>query len=278
MDAFNRNKKNFLALMDRYIDRDVMVAFSGGVDSSLVLKVACEQALGKNHRVYAVTVHTMLHPVNEIATTAKAAKEMGAVHTVVEIDELQHAGVMTNPLNRCYLCKKYLFTRLVAMAGELRVETIMDGTNSDDLQDYRPGLQALRELNIRSPLAEAAMSKTDVRKMAAEYDLSASTSPSSPCLATRFPYGTPLSYEKMRNVEKGEIYIRSLGFFNVRLRVHGDVARLEVDSSDMERIVACREDIVSFLKNLGYLYVTVDLEGFRSGSMDYKIEKPKKIR
>lgn len=274
MNHFDKKQK-YLEIMDSYTNQDVIIAFSGGVDSTLLLKTACELSARKNHKVYAVTIHTTLHPMNEIEITKKMAKEAGAIHFIIQVDELQNAGVMDNPVNRCYLCKKYLFTKLRKMAKDLQIEIIMDGTNEDDLHVYRPGIQALRELQIISPLAEAGITKAVVREMAEEYGLSVARRPSAPCFATRFPYGTKLSYEKMQKVEKGEDYVKSFGFYNVRIRVHGDIARIEVDSRNIIKILKHRSDIISYLKNLGYAYVTVDLEGFRSGSMDYKIVKQK---
>jgi uncharacterized protein len=209
--------------------------------------------------------------MNEIQITEQLAKEIGAIHSVIQVDELQNAGIMNNPVDRCYQCKKYLFTKLRAMAQNLGIEIIMDGTNEDDLHVYRPGIKALHELQVLSPLAEAGMTKDDVRKMAEEYGLSTAKRPSAPCLATRFPDGTNLSYHKMKMVEKGEDFLKTLGFYNIRLRVHEDIARIEVDSQDMKKLFEYRDDIISYLKNLGYAYVAVDLEGFRSGSMDYKV-------
>ena len=152
------------------------------------------------------------------------------------------------------------------------VKIILDGTNEDDLHMFRPGLKALKELEIKSPLAESDFSKTDVRKLAEEYGLSVSKKPSTPCLATRFPYGSRLSYEEMKKVEKGEDFLKNLGLYNVRLRIHNDIARIEVDKEDIVKIVVYKEAIISYLKELGYRYITLDLEGFRSGSMDYFLE------
>ena len=150
----------------------------------------------------------------------------------------------------------------------LGIKTIMDGTNEDDLHVYRPGIRALRELSIISPLAETEMTKEEIRRMAEEYGLSVATKPSTPCLATRFPYGTQLTYEKMRQVENGEEILKSFGFYNVRLRVHDDIARIETDKEDFEQLLKHKEEIVKELKKIGYDYITLDLEGFRSGSMD----------
>ena len=185
----------------------------------------------------------------------------------------EEAGIKNNPVDRCYLCKKYLFSSLKEVAKELNVATILEGTNEDDLHVYRPGIKALGELGIKSPLAEAKFTKSEVRKLAEKYDISVANRPSTPCLATRFPYGTELSYESMRKVEEAEEYLRSLDLYNVRVRLHDDIGRIEVDDEGLETVILNKKDIISFFKSRGIEYVTIDLEGFRSGSMDYKDRK-----
>lgn len=259
-------------LMEQYTQENVVVAFSGGVDSSLLLKTACINAVKNGTKVFAVTMHTTLHTMNEIESSKETAGEVGAEHLIISVDELKEAGIENNPVERCYLCKKYLFQKMKDKAESLGVKIILDGTNEDDLHMFRPGLRALKELEIKSPLAESDFSKTNVRKLAEEYRLSVSKKPSTPCLATRFPYGSRLSYEEMKKVEKGEDFLKNLGLYNVRLRVHNDIARIEVDKEDIVKIVVYKEVIISYLKELGYRYITLDLEGFRSGSMDYFLE------
>lgn len=259
-------------LMEKYTQENVVVAFSGGVDSSLLLKTACINAVKNGTKVFAVTMHTTLHTMNEIESSKETAGEVGAEHLIISVDELKEAGIENNPVERCYLCKKYLFQKMKDKAESLGVKIILDGTNEDDLHMFRPGLRALKELEIKSPLVESDFSKTDVRKLAEEYGLSVSKKPSTPCLATRFPYGSRLSYEEMKKVEKGEDFLKNLGLYNVRLRVHNDIARIEVDKEDIVKIVVYKEAIISYLKELGYRYITLDLEGFRSGSMDYFLE------
>lgn len=259
-------------LMEKYTQENVVVAFSGGVDSSLLLKTACINAVKNGTKVFAVTMHTTLHTMNEIESSKETAGEVGAEHLIISVDELKEAGIENNPVERCYLCKKYLFQKMKDKAESLGVKIILDGTNEDDLHMFRPGLKALKELEIKSPLAESDFSKTDVRKLAEEYGLSVSKNPSTPCLATRFPYGSRLSYEEMKKVEKGEDFLKNLGLYNVRLRIHNDIARIEVDKEDIVKIVVYKEAIISYLKELGYRYMTLDLEGFRSGSMDYFLE------
>lgn len=268
MEKAKSQKDIFLQLLDDYINQDLIIAFSGGVDSTLLVRAAFEIGNKKGYTVHAVTFQTTLHPARDVDVTRKLAKNIGVAHHLIQVDELQDAGILNNPVNRCYLCKKHLFTRVRELAGKMEISLIMDGTNSDDLQEHRPGIQALHELQIVSPLAESGMTKDDIRSMAADYDLPVADRPSSPCLATRFPYGTVLSPAMMRNVEKGEEFFKTLGFYNVRLRVHGEIARIEVDREAFPLLLEHRADIIHYLKKLGYEYITIDLEGFHSGSMD----------
>lgn len=265
--------KKLKEMIASYAEGDIVVAFSGGADSGLILKMACEAAERTGRTVYGIFLHTMLHPAGEAESARKIADEVGAVFKILEIDELQEADIEYNPQDRCYRCKKYLFQSILKEAGKLCADVVMEGTNQDDLKAYRPGIRAVRELRIVSPLAAAELSKDEVRRLAAEYGLSISNKPASPCLATRFPYGTKLSDDAMRRVEQGEKILKEQGFCNVRLRVHGEIARIEVDSSDLQALVERRKEIISGLKKLGYTYVTLDLEGFRSGSMDVNIKE-----
>lgn len=268
METYEQKISMLKEQIGRYATEDIVVAFSGGVDSSLLLKLACDSASKNNKTVYAVTVHTTLHPKGDIDISKKVAQEAGAVHIILMVDELREAGIMDNPVDRCYRCKKCIFLKLKAFAKDKNITTILEGTNEDDLHVYRPGIQALRELDIISPLADAKMTKEEVRRLAGENFVSVANRPSAPCLATRFPYGTNLSYEIMKRVEAGEAFIRELGFHNIRLRIHDNVVRIEVDEEVLVQLLTCRQDIVNKLKKLGFDYVTLDLEGFRSGSMD----------
>ena len=271
--TYEEKKQKLQEQMLVYAQGDMLVAFSGGVDSSLILKLAVQAAAKTGHQVYGIMMHTMLHPMGEVEDARVTAEQIGAEFRVLEIDELKGADILDNPVDRCYRCKKYLFRNLIEEGEKLGVSVMMEGTNEDDLHVYRPGLRAIRELGIHSPLAEAGMTKAEVRRLAGELGVSVSNKPSMPCLATRFPYGTRISYEAMRKVDEGEVFIRSLGFYNVRLRIHNDVARIEVDVNEMPHLLEHCEQIVAKLKNLGYDYITVDLEGFRSGSMDLHVKK-----
>lgn len=260
-----------ISIIEELTKEDIAVAFSGGVDSSLLLKIACEAAKKSEKKVYAVTVNTTLHTLNDIEISKRVAKEFKAEHIIINIDEMQNAGINNNPVDRCYRCKKYLFTEIKNKMGTLGVKTIIEGTNIDDLKEYRPGIKAIKELKIISPLVEAGFTKQEVRELAKKLDISVSNRPSTPCLATRFPYGTLLSYENIKKVELAENFLKKFNLYNIRLRVHKDIARLEVDEKDILKIIEHKKEIIDFLKSLGYHYITLDLEGFRSGSMDINI-------
>jgi uncharacterized protein len=263
-----QKRKNLSDTMAALAKNDTVVAFSGGADSSLVLKLAREAAKKDGTRVTAVMLHTALHPVGEVSVARSVARDCGADFEVIEVDELAEAGIENNPVDRCYRCKHTLFSKLVDLAREKGAGAVLDGTNADDLLVYRPGLKALDELGVKSPLKDAGLSKADVRDLAREYNVSVADRPSAPCLATRFPYGTPLNRKALDQVAAGENALRCFGFYNLRLRVYGDMVRLEVDAKDLGVVMANREAIVAVLKKNGYRTIALDLEGFRSGSFD----------
>lgn len=268
MIQYEEKCKNLHAIIDAYTKADSVVAFSGGADSSLLLKIAVLHAKANGTKVYAVTANTELHPGGDLEISKSVAKEAGAEHIVLQINELENEQIQNNPVDRCYICKKFLFTGIKEKADLLHAEVIMDGTNTDDLLSYRPGLRAIEELGVKSPLKEAGLNKSDVRKLAEEYKVSVADRPSAPCLATRFPYGTKLTMEHMEKVDKGEAYLKTLGLYNVRIRVHENIARIEVDEEYMPKMIEQKNPITAYLKELGYSYIVLDLEGFRSGSMD----------
>ena len=256
------------ALIHEYARRDLAVAFSGGADSALLLKLAVLHGMQQKSQVYAMTASTELHPLEDISLAKRVAEETGAKHVVLTVSELKEAGISDNPQDRCYRCKHYLFQAILKEAGRMGAETLLEGTNADDLLAYRPGLKAIRQLGVQSPLLQAGFTKEEVRRLAGEYGISVADRPSAPCLATRFPYGAPFTVDGLRRVEQGEQILKTLGLYNVRLRIHGEIARIEVDPDNMGKLLANREEMIKGLKALGYSYITMDLEGFRSGSMD----------
>jgi TIGR00268 family protein len=278
MSSFEDRTKKLLEIINEYAKEDIIVAFSGGVDSSLILKLAVDAAKKTGSKVYAVTVHTRLHPMNDIEVSKAVAAEVSARHEIIYVDELQIEGMSTNPVNRCYLCKSRIFSDLKAFGKERGIKLILEGTNSDDLLQYRPGIQALKELGIISPFVKAGFSKDDVRKLAEKLGISVKKRPSAPCMATRFPYGDDINYEDMAKLDEAEEFIRSLGYYNVRIRKHKNIARIEIDSEDLAKFTKDADVITNKLKSAGFDYVCLDLEGFRSGSMDIHIDKSSVFR
>lgn len=247
---------------------DICLAFSGGVDSSLLLKVAADAAEKRGTRVYAVTFDSRLHPSGDLETAKRVAGELGGIHQVIRVNELEQEAIRNNPPDRCYLCKKHLFSVLKEFAEKNGIPLILDGTNEDDLHVYRPGIRALRELGISSPLAELHITKAEVKALAALYGISVAARPSTPCMATRLPYHTPLDYDVLERLAEGETFLRNRISGNIRLRLHGEVARIEADPEMLESVTRQAGEISRHLKTLGFPYITLDLEGFRSGSMD----------
>lgn len=265
-------KQKLREILKEYCRKDVCVAFSGGVDSSLLLVMACEAAKLSGAKVYAITLDTVLHPEADLKIAREVLSRTDAEHKILKLNELAVPEIRFNPVNRCYLCKKELYQRMLEFASEKGIALLLEGSNEDDLHVYRPGLRAVKELGVKSPLAECHITKAEVRKMAEEYGIPVADRPSSPCLATRLPYGAEIDLEILRRIDSAEAFIRELGFGNVRVRVHGDIARLEIDGPQLEKVLKYREKILSGLKERGFCYVTLDLEGFRSGSMDIKIK------
>lgn len=265
--------RKLASYLEQHSSEGIGIAFSGGVDSSLLLKLACDVARRLGHTILAITFQTKLHPHGDLEEAQAIAQGFGAVHKIIEVDEFSDPEIMYNPEDRCYRCKKLLFNTLIQEAKGAGYQFLMDGTNYDDRNAYRPGMMALQELGIHSPLLELEITKNQIRSLAAELGIPSSDKPSAPCLATRLPYGTRLDFDILEKIDRGEQYIKTFGFYNVRLRLHEDILRIEVDKRDFEKLLAHQEAIISELKELGFLYITLDLEGFRSGSMDIKIKK-----
>lgn len=254
--------------LNEYAKKDVCLAFSGGIDSSLLLRLCKEAADRQGTKLYAVTFDTVLHPRVDREIASRVAEENKVFHEVLTVDEMEQREIRLNPKNRCYLCKKTLFSSLLDFARTHGAATVLEGTNQEDLKQYRPGIQAIRELGIKSPLMEAGFTKEEVRSLARELGISVAERPSTPCLATRLPYGTEIDLNLLNRIGEGEAALRALGLRNVRIRVHRDTLRLELDTDAFPYILAHREEILPILRKTGIPYLTLDLEGFRSGSMD----------
>lgn len=243
----------------------VLVAYSGGVDSTFLLKVAYD-ILGDN--VLAVTALSPTYPKEELDFSKRTAKRLGVRHKVIRTDELSNIRFASNPVNRCYFCKKELFSRLRGIARVNQMNFVADATNLSDAQDFRPGSKAKEELKIRSPLKEAGFSKNDIRRLSRRLGLSSWNKPALACLASRIPYGKKITPQILNRVNRAEQYLKRMGFKQVRLRHYNGLCRIEVNKEYIPLLVSKRSRIVQNLKRLGYNYVTVDLEGYRTGSMN----------
>ncbi len=253
----------------------LLVAFSGGVDSSFLLKVAYD-LLGE--KVIAVTATSSTYPASEYQESLRIAKQIGARHITIQSEELDIEEFAKNPPERCYFCKKELFTKLASIARREGIQYIADGSNADDAYDYRPGMTAAAEFGVVTPLKEAGLTKDDIRQLSKSLGLSTWNKPSLACLSSRFPYGEKITGGKLEIVNEAETFLKSIGFSQVRVRHHETIARIEVPQSEIEKFYDdnLRKKIIQKLKQLGYTYITLDLEGYRSGSMNEVLQKPKK--
>ncbi len=244
-----------------------LVALSGGVDSTFLLRVA-HGVLGP--RLTALTTVSPTNPVADTESAIAVARELGVRHVVVEANELDIPNYATNPIDRCYFCKHHLYEICLAEAARLGDAMIVDGVNTDDLGDYRPGLLAAEEQHVSHPLAEAGLSKEDLRTLSRAFGLRTWDRPASPCLSSRFPYGTPITLERLQMVSRAEETLHALGFREVRVRFHGEIARIEVGAAELARFAdpALRASAVDGIRAAGFRHVTLDLAGFRSGSLN----------
>jgi uncharacterized protein len=251
-----------------------VVAFSGGVDSSLLLRL-CRDILGRGN-VVAVTGVSQTYTPEEKARAKRFAKELEVRHVLLETDELACPEFARNPGDRCYFCKTELFGKISALAAEKGIPAVFDATNADDLADYRPGRRAAGECGVASPFVLAGFTKNDIRNLSKKLGLASWDRPANPCLASRVPYGTPITAETLDKIHSGETFIRKLGFPIVRLRHHGQLARIEVPAPDLVRLLGpgTRRKIAAHLKSLGYLWIAVDLEGYRTGSLNESLAGP----
>lgn len=244
-----------------------VVAFSGGVDSTLLLRVARDVLADK---VLAVTASSPTFPDYELESARELAQEMGADHLIITSNELEIPGFSENSLKRCYLCKKELFDSLTRHARARGLNYVVDGSNADDLGDYRPGRQAAEEVNVRSPLAEAGLGKSEIRQLSRRLKLPNWDKPAFACLSSRFPYGTQITPARLAQVANCERLLRELGFSQVRVRYHHEMARIEVDEEEIERFIdpVMRGKVVEGFESFGFSFVALDLKGYRTGSLN----------
>ncbi|MCK4401454.1 ATP-dependent sacrificial sulfur transferase LarE, partial [bacterium] len=248
----------------------VLIAYSGGVDSAFLVKVAKDVL--DDDKVVAVTATSLTYPANEIKEAETIAKGLKARHLVIKTDELSNQKFTENSTNRCYWCKKELFSKLIALAKEYRLNYVLDGSNYDDAKDFRPGMRAVEKLGVRSPLKEAGFTKDEIRSLSERLGLLTWNKPSLACLASRFPYGMKITKENLAKVDKAETLLRKFGITQVRVRHHDKIARIEIPKNEISKLLKenVRDKIITKFKELGYTYVTVDLEGYRTGSMNEK--------
>lgn len=244
----------------------VVLGYSGGVDSTLLLKKALD-VLGPAN-VLAVTAASATYDPEEVDEAMRLADWLGSPHERLRSTELEDEGFLLNPPERCYYCKSDLYGDLVALASARGFRSVIDGSHAEDALDFRPGLKALDERGVLSPLKEAGFTKSDIRELSRRLDLPTADKPANACLASRFPYGESITAEKLSRVGRAERVVREAGFEVVRVRHHGDVARIEVPAADRARLLSAAAEIVPRIKALGYVWVACDLEGYRSGSMN----------
>lgn len=245
----------------------VVIAFSGGVDSTFLAKV-CSDVL--KDKALAVTATSSTYPEREFKEALKLAKEIGIRHKVIKSEELDIEGFSKNPINRCYYCKSELFSKLINVAKEEGLKYVLDGTNADDTGDFRPGRKAAKELGVVSPLLECGITKDEIRLLSKELGLPTWDKPAYACLSSRFPYGEEITVKKLSMVEMAENFLIDLGFSGIRVRHHGDIARIELKREQINRMIdsELRDKVVKKLKEIGFKYIALDLEGYRTGSMN----------
>lgn len=250
----------------------VVVAYSGGADSTLLLKVASD-VLGD--RVIAITGSSETYTPRELLEAKENVKMLGVKHLVISTCELEDENFASNPPNRCYYCKSELFSKLVELAKQYQLNYVVDGSNSDDLKDFRPGMRAASKFGVKSPLKEAGLTKEEIRALSKEMNLPTWDKPPQPCLSTRFPYGAQITREKLSRVELAEEFLTGFGIKQLRVRVHGDIARIEVPREDMSIFLDedKSKEIVDRFKALGYTYITLDIQGYRMGSMNEPLKR-----
>ncbi|MFQ6103547.1 MAG: ATP-dependent sacrificial sulfur transferase LarE [Candidatus Glassbacteria bacterium] len=258
--------------------KKALIAYSGGVDSTLLLRCSVD-VLGREN-VVAATALSETYPARQLEEASKIATLLGVRHVTFETEELKIHGFRQNPPDRCYHCKKELYQKLIELARNENCDVVFDGSNLDDTADYRPGLKALEELGIRSPLVEAGFTKSMVRDVSKDLGLSTWNKPAFACLSSRFPYGSEITEEALSMVDRAEECLRRLGFRQMRVRHYGDLARIEIGKDELDKMLSSdvREEVTRALKNIGYRYVCLDLEGYRTGSMNEVLPDHGRVR
>lgn len=270
----NNTKKLYQIIKD-LLKEKIVLAFSGGVDSALLLKIATNLRQDEND-VVAMFFKAPSSTEEDLVNAQALAKEMQVNLYIKDVDIFVDDHITNNEKDRCYHCKSHLFKQAIDLKDELGYGYVIDGTNTDDHKVYRPGLMALKNLGVVSPLNMAGFSKGMVRALASELGVSVAKRPSAPCLLTRFPYGTRITPAKLDRLEKAEAFIRDLGFIKFRVRDHSNIARIELEPADFIRFIDKKDQVIREFKKLGFSYVTLDLEGFRSGSMDEGLSEEEK--
>jgi len=270
-------QEKYQLLKDIIMKREsAAIAFSGGVDSTFLIRVA-KEVLGD--KLIAVTATSSTYPERELNEAIRYAEDIKVKHIIISSEELEIEGFAMNPKNRCYFCKKELYTKINNVALENGMNSVFDGSNIDDTGDYRPGMQAAKELDVVSPLIEAGLTKNDIRELSKELGLPTWNKPSFACLSSRFPYGNKITLSKLTMVDKAEQILLDMGITQVRVRHHGEIARIEVEPSEREKFfdMEIMNRIGNELKKIGFTYVTLDMLGYRTGSMNETLSEEDKV-
>ena len=267
-DSLIKKRKRLISILKGF--DSLLVAYSGGVDSTLLLAVARE-TLKKN--LIAITATSPIHPSRETQEAKAFAKGLGVYHMIMQSREMSRSDFKVNTKNRCYICKKSLFEDLLKIACNKGIKYVAHGANVDDLDDFRPGFAAAQEMGIKAPLVDAGLTKNDIRTLSKHMKLKTWNKPQMACLATRIPYGRPITTKDLKMIEQAEQFILSFGFTACRVRLHGNVARIEVNPGDIEKMLdqKVRSSVIEKLREIGFTYVAVDLEGYQQGSMNLSL-------